>query len=118
VIYHCADAPGLAFRAYLWHEEEQKKLSDLLSMFQNLFQSDEDEARAFVQGTLSIVTAGNTNWGERLSTVDLLIKVTCFVKNVNNIFNIKRSRSIQVSTSRSTVLSLPLQLVFLGYRLK
>jgi hypothetical protein len=28
---------------------------------------------------------------ERLSTADLLMKVTCFVKKVNNIFNIKRS---------------------------
>jgi hypothetical protein len=27
----------------------------------------------------------------RLSMVDLLIKAACFVKNVNNIFNIKRS---------------------------
>jgi hypothetical protein len=29
--------------------------------------------------------------GEMLSTVDPLIKVACFVKKVNNIFNIKRS---------------------------
>ncbi len=29
--------------------------------------------------------------GGRLSTVDLLIKVACIIKNVNNIFNIKRS---------------------------
>ncbi len=36
------------------------------------------------------VTAGNTNRRDRLSTVDRLIKVGCFVKNVNNIFNIKR----------------------------
>jgi hypothetical protein len=35
-----------------------------------------------------LVWAGNTNWGGRLSTVDLLVKVVCFVKNVNNIFNI------------------------------
>jgi hypothetical protein len=33
--------------------------------------------------------AGNTIIGGRLSTVDLLIKVACFVKNVNNVFNIK-----------------------------
>ncbi len=31
-----------------------------------------------------------TNWGGSFSTVDLLIKLACFVKNVNNIFNIKR----------------------------
>jgi hypothetical protein len=34
------------------------------------------------------VTAGNTNWGERLSTVALLTKVACFVKKVNDNFNI------------------------------
>jgi hypothetical protein len=34
---------------------------------------------------------GNANWGGRLSTVDLLIKVACFVKEVNNIFDIKRA---------------------------
>ncbi len=28
--------------------------------------------------------------GGRLSTIDLLIKVPCFVKEVNNIFNIKK----------------------------
>jgi hypothetical protein len=33
---------------------------------------------------------GITNREGRLSTVDLLIKVTCFEKDVNNIFNIKR----------------------------
>jgi hypothetical protein len=48
--------------------------------------------------------AGNTNWG----SVDLLIKAACFVKNVNNIFNIKKSNSKQVRSRRSTVLSLPL----------
>jgi hypothetical protein len=35
--------------------------------------------------------AGNTNRGVRLSTVELLIKVACFVKQENNIFNIKTS---------------------------
>ncbi len=34
---------------------------------------------------------GNTNGGGRLSTADLLIKVACFVKKENNIFNIKMS---------------------------
>jgi hypothetical protein len=32
---------------------------------------------------------GNTNIRGRLSTVDLLIIVACFVTKVNNIFNIK-----------------------------
>jgi len=40
------------------------------------------------------VPAENTNWGWRLSTVDLLIKIGCFIK---------------VSIRRSTILSLPLQ---------
>ncbi len=43
----------------------------------------------------------------RLSTIDLLIKVSCFVKKVNNIFNTKRCLSKLVSTRRSTVLNLP-----------
>jgi hypothetical protein len=53
--------------------------------------------------------AGNTNWAERLSTVDLLIKVACFTNGVNNVFNIRRSLSKLVSTRRSTVQSCPLQ---------
>jgi hypothetical protein len=50
----------------------------------------------------------------RLSTVDLLIKVACFVKKKNDIFNRKMSLSELVSTRRSTVLSLSLQLNFPG----
>jgi hypothetical protein len=56
--------------------------------------------------------------GEGLSTVDLLIKATCFVKEVNNTFNVEPSLSKQVSTWRSTVLSLPLHLVFLAQTLE
>ncbi len=42
--------------------------------------------------TASLVAPGNTNSGGRLSTVDLLIEVACFVKkNINDIFNVKRS---------------------------
>ena len=44
-----------------------------------------------------------------LSSVDLLIKVACFVKKENIIFNLKMSRSKLVCTRRSTVLSLSLQ---------
>ncbi len=51
---------------------------------------------------------GNTNWEGKLSTVGVLIEVAYFVKNVNIIFNIKRSWSKQVSTRRLTVLSLSL----------
>jgi hypothetical protein len=42
--------------------------------------------------------AGNTNWGGRLSTVDLLIKVACLVTKVNYIFIMKRTWSKLVST--------------------
>ncbi len=57
-----------------------------------------------------IVEPGNTNWGGSLCTVDLLIKVACFVKNALNVSNLKRSLSEPVSTRRSTVMSfLPLQ---------
>jgi len=38
-----------------------------------------------------IVEAGNANQGGRLSTVDLLITVACFVKKALNIINIKMS---------------------------
>jgi hypothetical protein len=34
----------------------------------------------------SIVCPGNTNWRGRLSTVDLLIKVTGFEKSKNNVW--------------------------------
>ncbi len=40
---------------------------------------------------LLLYKSGKTNTRGRLSTADLLIKVSCFVKKVNNIFNIKRS---------------------------
>ncbi len=44
--------------------------------------------------------------GGRLITVDLLIKVACFVKKI---YNINISLSKLDSTRRSTVLSLPVQ---------
>jgi len=49
---------------------------------------------------------GKSYWRGRLSTVDLLIKVACFVKKANNIFSIKISCSKLVRTRKSTVLSL------------
>ncbi len=42
------------------------------------------------KGYYTMMNAGNTNLRGRLSTVDLLIRINCFVKKVNNIFNIKR----------------------------
>jgi len=53
--------------------------------------------------SIFLLSIGITNWGGRLSTVDLPFKVTCFVKNVNNIFNIKWSWSKLVSSRRSNV---------------
>jgi hypothetical protein len=53
-------------------------------------------------------------WG-RLSTGDLLIKIGCFIKKGKYSFSVKNSRSEPVSTRRSTVLILPLQLVFPGH---
>jgi hypothetical protein len=58
----------------------------------------------------------NTNWGGRISTVDLLIKVACYVKH--NIFNINRSWTKLVSARRSTVLSLPISKTSLHGRSK
>ncbi len=66
--------------------------------------------------SIGLVTAGNTNRGGRLITVDLLIKVACFLNIVYNIFNTKRSLPKLVSTMRSTVLSLSLQQDFPGHR--
>ncbi len=54
------------------------------------------EVLKMIQGTLTE--------RERLSTIDLLIKVTCFVTDINNIFYAKRSLYKLVSTRRSTVL--------------
>ncbi len=36
-------------------------------------------------------TSGNSNWGERFSKDDLLIKIACYVQKVNDIFKIKKS---------------------------
>jgi hypothetical protein len=55
--------------------------------------------------------------GRRLSTVYLLVKVACLMKNENNIFNIKMSWYKLAWTRRSTVLSLALQQEFPGLTL-
>ncbi len=51
----------------------------------------------------------------KLRKVDLLIKLDCFIKKLNKIFNYKRSQYKLVSTRRSTVLNLPLQQDFPGF---
>jgi len=38
-----------------------------------------------------ILRSEDANFREKLSTIDLIVKVGCFVKKVNNIFNIKSS---------------------------
>ncbi len=60
-----------------------------------------------------ILGTGNTNGRERLNTIGPLIKVS-FYKKVNNVYNTKSSLSKLVSTRRSSVLSLPIQLGFPG----
>ncbi len=52
---------------------------------------------------------GNANWKGRNSTVDLRIKVACFVIKVNNVCRIESTWSKLVSTRSSTVLSFPVQ---------
>ncbi len=43
--------------------------------------------------SVSVITpkAGNTNWRGRISTIDLLIRIACFVTQVNDSVNIKSS---------------------------
>jgi len=49
------------------------------------------------------VCTENTNRGARLNTVDLLVKVACFVKE-NIFFGVKRSLTKLLSTRRSILL--------------
>ncbi len=58
--------------------------------------------------------AGKSYWRGRLSTVDLLIKIGCFVNKEKYSFSMKRSWSELVSTRRSIVLILLLQQGFPG----
>ncbi len=55
------------------------------------------------------LSARDTNCRGILSTVDLLIKVTCFVTQENNNFNVKMSWSKLDSQRRATVPSFPFQ---------
>ncbi len=64
------------------------------------------------------VEAGKTKWRGKFNTVNLLIKVPCFVTKVNNVSIVKSIRSKLVSTRRSIVLSLPLRQGFPGRRKK
>ncbi len=49
--------------------------------------------------------------------VDILVKIGCFVKKDKNIFSIKSSLSELVSTRKSTILSLPIEWGFPGWRM-
>jgi len=48
-----------------------------------------------------------TNWKGNLLTLVLLVKLGCFVKKVNNVFNFKKNCFKPVSARRSTVLTEP-----------
>ncbi len=48
--------------------------------------------------SLSIAQSGNTNWSGRLSTVDLLVKVTCFSNNGSLHFQIKNQSTQDPNT--------------------
>jgi hypothetical protein len=60
---------------------------------------------------------GNTNWGERLGTVDLLFKVACFVNNVNHIFNIKGADLNKLVQGGQLYWPFPFSKVFLSFSL-
>jgi hypothetical protein len=62
-----------------------------------------------IQISSSKSCAGITNGRVRLSTVDLLIKVACFVKKVRNVFNIKMSSYKLVSARKLTAPTFPFQ---------
>ncbi len=49
------------------------------------------------------LTERNSNCGGRLSTVDLLVRIACFVKTLSNIFNVKRRWSKLVFQMKSEI---------------
>ncbi len=64
---------------------------------------------------LKTVQAGKTNWSGRFSTVDLLVLTSLdqlFFEILNVIYFLPKGATL---VRRSTVLSLPVQLAFLGY---
>jgi hypothetical protein len=65
------------------------------------------KVKIFVFFVASLAGAGNSYWRGRLCTVDLLIKVGCFVKQRKFSFSLKSSWFKLVSTRRSTVLTVP-----------
>ncbi len=56
------------------------------------------KCRTLVDGLFASPYQGNPYWRERLSTLDLLVKITCFVKRLIYIFSIKSSWSELVNT--------------------
>ncbi len=69
-------------------------------------------SQSVVLFAISMFNIGNAYRRGRLSTIDLLIKMACLVKKKE--FFIKSSRYELFNTRRSTVLILPIQLVFPG----
>ncbi len=53
----------------------------------------------------------------RISTVDLLIRVACLVRNVNNIFSMKMSRLKLVSNGAQLYLAIPVSEGSLDYHI-
>jgi hypothetical protein len=62
-----------------------------------------------------IADPGNSYWRGKFNTIELLVKIACFVKKDIQCFSRKRSRSELVSTRRSIVLVFPLQNRFHGW---
>jgi hypothetical protein len=77
---------------FLFYSHFQEKVFIVMKFWNLLFQVKKSHfASNFMHQFVLQHTAqesnalpGNTNWRGRLSTVDLLIKVACFVKRVNN----------------------------------
>jgi len=81
-----------------WHEHSLNGF-DWLKIWQNW---------ALPKKKFDWVWAGNSNWGVKLSTHDLLIKLACFVKRVNIIFWLKTSSCKVVNcTGPSPLVRLP-----------
>jgi hypothetical protein len=85
-------------------------LSFIKNSFSNLcLWSSDDVYHTIACVNVSLTTNGSSMSQGTFSEVDLFVKLACFVKRRNNIFNIKNRSSELVNTRRSNVHSLPLQ---------
>jgi hypothetical protein len=53
--------------------------------------TDDHRVIIYDRHMLIVQATGNINWRGRLNTINLLTRVACFSKKVNNVFNFKRS---------------------------